>query len=251
MSKKLAAGADAILLDVKFGRGAFMPDARRAAELAADMVAIGEAAGRRTVALVTAMDDPLGRCVGNAIEVEEAIQVLRGDGDPGLTEACLAIAGEMCVLADVEAEPARAIRSGAALARLWEMLEAQGGSRERPARSHPTALTVAAEAAGWVGAIDALRCGLAVIDLGGGRLRKEDRVDHGVGLELAAMVGDRVEVGDPLVHVHAPDEDVARRAVPRLDGAWRIVSHQVARPPHLRYRVDRLGTHAPDTLSGQ
>jgi pyrimidine-nucleoside phosphorylase len=251
MSKKLAAGADAILLDVKFGRGAFMPDAELAAELAAEMVAIGEGAGRRTVALVTAMDDPLGRCIGNAIEVEEAIQVLRGDGDPELTDACLAIADEMCALANVEAQPAEAILSGAALDRLWDMLEAQGGSRERPPRSHPTALTVAAGASGWVGAIDALRCGLAVIDLGGGRLRKEDRVDHGVGLELAAMVGDRVEVGDPLVHVHAPDEDVARRAVPRLDGAWSIVARQVARAPHLRYRVDRLGTHAPDKLSGQ
>jgi pyrimidine-nucleoside phosphorylase len=251
MSKKLAAGADAILLDVKFGRGAFMPDAERAAELAAEMIAIGEGAGRRTVALVTAMDAPLGRCIGNAIEVEEAIQVLSGDGDPDLTEACLAVAGEMCALAGVEAEPAAAIRSGAALVKLWEMLEAQGGSRQRPPRSHPAVLTVAAGTSGWVAAIDALRCGLAVIDLGGGRLRKEDRVDHGVGLELAAMVGDRVDVGDPLVHVHARDEDAARRAVPRLDGAWRIASGEPARAPHLRYRVDKLGTHAADTLSGQ
>jgi thymidine phosphorylase len=124
------------------------------------------------------------------------------------------------------------------------MLEAQGGSRERPPRSHPAALSLAATTSGWVEAIDALSCGLAVIDLGGGRLRKQDRIDHGVGLELAAMVGDRVEVGDPLVHVHAADRDLARRALPRLEGAWRIVSAEVARPPHLRYRVDRLGTHA-------
>src|SRR5436309_860652 len=163
MSKKLAAGADAIVLDVKFGRGAFMPDLQRAAELAAEMVAIGEGASRRTVALVTAMDDPLGRCIGNAIEVEEAIEVLSGGGDVPLTDACLAVAGEMCALAGIRADPADAIRSGAALAKLWEMLEAQGGSRERPPRSHPTALTVAATTSGWVEAIDALRCGLAGI----------------------------------------------------------------------------------------
>jgi thymidine phosphorylase len=188
------------------------------------------------------MDDPLGRCIGNAIEVQEAIQVLGGDGDPDLTQACLAVAGEMCALAGVRADPAEGIRNRAALAKLWEMLEAQGGSRERPPTSHPVALTVPAPSAGWVETIDALSCGRAVIDLGGGRLRKEDRVDHGVGLELAAMVGDHVEVGDPLVHVHAPDESVARRALPRLEGAWRIVPAQTARPPHVRYRVDRLGT---------
>jgi thymidine phosphorylase len=186
----------------------------------------------------------LGRCIGNAIEVEEAIEVLSGRADPDLAEVCVEVAGEMCALANVQADPAQAIPTGAALAKLWEMLEAQGGSRERPPRSHPAALSLVATTSGWVEAIDALSCGLAVIDLGGGRLRKEDRIDHGVGLELAAMVGDRVEVGDPLVHVHAADRDLARRALPRLEGAWRIVSAEVARPPHLRYRVDRLGTHA-------
>src|SRR5207247_2413962 len=182
--------------------------------------------------------------IGNAIEVEEAIEVLSGGGDVPLTDACLAVAGEMCALAGIRADPADAIRSGAALAKLWEMLEAQGGSRERPPRSHPTALTVAATTSGWVEAIDALRCGLAVIDLGGGRLRKEDPIDHGVGLELVAVVGDQVRVGDPLVHVHAPAQEVARRALQRLEGAWRIVPGEVVRPPHLRCRVDRLGTHS-------
>src|SRR5207244_3463526 len=156
----------------------------------------------------------------------------------------LAVAGEMCALAGVQADPAQAVRSGAALDKLWEMLEAQGGSRRRPPRSHATALTIPAPTAGWVESIDALSCGLAVIDLGGGRVRKEDRVDHGVGLEVAAMAGSRVEVGDPLVHVHAPEESVALRALARLEGAWRIAETDTTRPAHVHYRVDRLGTRA-------
>src|SRR5262249_20319880 len=132
MCKKLAAGADAIVLDVKFGRGAFMPVGERACELAAEMVRIGEDAGRRTVALGTAMDSPLGRCVGNAIEVVEAIDVLAGRGDPELTAVAVAVAREMCALAGVPADPATALADGSGLERLWAMLEAQGGSRERP-----------------------------------------------------------------------------------------------------------------------
>jgi pyrimidine-nucleoside phosphorylase len=239
MSKKLAAGADAIVLDVKFGRGAFMADAVAAGELAAEMVRIGEGAGRRTVALVTAMDSPLGRAVGNAIEVLEAIDVLAGRGDPELTAVSLEVAAEMCALAGAGADPRRALADGAGLDRLWAMLEAQGGSRARPPVAHPARLDVTAPADGWVSAIDALRCGLAVIDLGGGRLRKGDPIDHGAGLVIAAPVGARVRRGDPLVRVHAATEEVARRALPRLEGAWTLAGAPPAPARHVRARVDR------------
>jgi pyrimidine-nucleoside phosphorylase len=241
MSKKIAAGADAIVLDVKFGRGAFMPDRERAADLARQMVRIGEGAGRRTVALVTAMESPLGRAVGNALEVLEAIEVLGGRGDRELAEESLAIAREMCALAGVREDPGGTIPSGAALHRLWAMLEAQGGDRERPPVVHPTRLAVPAPADGWVEAIDPLACGLAVVELGGGRLRKDDRIDHGAGLTIAAPVGSRVGRGDPLVHVHAASEAVARRALPRLEGAWRVGPRPPESVSRIHDRVDLDG----------
>ena len=239
MSKKLAAGADAIVLDVKFGRGAFMPDVDSAGELAAEMVRIGEGAGRRTVALVTAMESPLGRGVGNAIEVVEAIDVLACRGDPELTAVAVRIAREMCALAGVTADPERALADGSGLERLWAMLEAQGGSRQRPPAVHPARLAVPAVADGWVASIDALQCGLAVIDLGGGRIRKDDPIDHAAGLVIAAPVGARVRRGDPLVHVHAATEAVAGRALSRLSGAWRLAAGPVPAEPHVRRRIDR------------
>ncbi|HEY4025921.1 MAG TPA: thymidine phosphorylase [Candidatus Dormibacteraeota bacterium] len=244
MSKKLASGADAIVLDVKFGRGAFVADARRARELATEMVLIGEGAGRRTVALVTAMESPLGRCVGNALEVLEALEVLAGRGDRDLADVSLQVAGEMCALAGAEGDPELALRDGSGLERLWAMLEAQGGHRDRPPRAHPAQLAVAAPSDGWVTGIDALQCGLAVIDLGGGRLRKDAPIDHGAGLEIAAPVGARVRRGDPLVHVHAVSEATARRALPRLDAAWRLSSRPVEAGPHVHHRVDRNGVDA-------
>ena len=241
MSKKLAAGADAIVLDVKFGRGAFMPDAERACELGAEMVHIGEGAGRRTVALVTAMDSPLGRSVGNALEVLEAIEVLSGDGERDLTAVAVEVACEMCSLAGIAADPAAGLRSKAGLNRFWDMLEAQGGSRDRPPLAHPARLAVVAPADGWIEAIDALACGLAIIDLGGGRIRKGDFIDHGAGLVIAAPVGQYVSRGDPLVHVHAATEEIARRVLPRLETAWRIAARPVAQQTHVRYRIDRDG----------
>jgi thymidine phosphorylase len=241
MSKKLAAGADAIVLDVKFGRGAFMPDPDRATELASEMVRIGEGAGRRTVALVTAMESPLGRCIGNAVEVREAIEVLEGRGDKELTAVSVRVAREMCALAGAEIDPEDALDDGRGLERLWAMLEAQGGSAGRPPIVHPVCLTVKAADEGWVASVDALQCGMAVIDLGGGRLRKDDPIDHAAGLTIAAPSGARVCRGDPLVHVHAPSEAVARRALPRLATAWRLAAEPVAAEPHVRRRVDRNG----------
>src|SRR2546429_4784185 len=131
MSKKIAAGADAIVLDVKFGRGAFMPDIAAAEELATEMVLLGEGAGRRTVALVTAMDNPLGRSVGNALEVQEALDALAGVGDEELLEVCLRVTREMCEVAGVSADPEKVLRSGAGRQTFERMLAAQGGHLER------------------------------------------------------------------------------------------------------------------------
>jgi thymidine phosphorylase len=241
MSKKLAAGAGAVVLDVKFGRGAFMPDAGAAVELARSMVTIGEGAGMRTVAVVTAMDHPLGRSVGNALEVLEALDVLAGRGSPELTQVCVAVAREMCHLAGVRDDPAEAIRGGRGERKLWEMLEAQGGRRDSLPVAYPVTFTVRAAREGWVKSIAALACGLAVIDLGGGRRRKEDSIDHAAGLTIEAEVGRRVARGAPLVGIHAASEEIGRRALSRLEGAWEIADEEVERLPYVRYRVDRDG----------
>src|SRR5438309_2091326 len=145
MSKKIAAGADAIVLDVKFGRGAFMPDIASAVELAREMVVLGEGAGRRTVALVTAMDNPLGRTVGNALEVQEALDALAGVGDDELLEVCLRVTREMCELAGVSADVAKVLRSGAGRQKFEQMLSAQGGHLGRGLPVAPVQVAVKAE----------------------------------------------------------------------------------------------------------
>ena len=241
MSKKIAAGADAIVLDVKFGRGAFMPDVRYAEELAAEMVQLGEGAGRRTVALVTAMDNPLGRSVGNALEVQESLDALGGKGDEELLEVCLRVTREMCELARVTADVEQVLRSGAGREKFEQMLAAQGGHLERGLPVSPVKVAVKAEASGHVEAIDALEVGLSALELGAGRMRKEDRVDPGAGFVIEAQVGAAVKVGDPLVTVHARSKDLIDRVAPRVRKAWRIIDREVRRPPHVLARVDRNG----------
>jgi thymidine phosphorylase len=238
MSKKIAAGADAIVLDVKFGRGAFMSDPDEATFLASEMVHIGEGAGRRTVALVTAMDNPLGRAVGNALEVQEALDALAGQGDPELLEVCVEVAGEMCRLAGVDADPAARLRDGEGREKLEAMLRAQGGRLDEglPRAAHRAA--VRADASGWVAAIDALEVGLACVDLGAGRRRKEDAVDPAAGLVIEAPVGGRVERGDPLAVIHARSAGLAESVQPRLQAAWKLSQQPVERPPHVLARVD-------------
>jgi pyrimidine-nucleoside phosphorylase len=241
MSKKIAAGADAIVLDVKFGRGAFMPDVDAAVRLASEMVQLGEGAGRRTVALVTAMDNPLGRSVGNALEVEEALRALGGEGDEELLEVSLRVVGEMCKLAGVTADPGRVLSSGAGRETFVRMLAAQGGRLEEGLPVAPVQVAIAAPAAGYVESIDALAVGLSALELGAGRSRKEDRVDHAAGLVIQAPVGAHVRAGEPLVTVHARSTELVDRVVPRLQKAWRLGAHEVRRPPHVLARVDKDG----------
>jgi pyrimidine-nucleoside phosphorylase len=246
MSKKIAAGADAIVLDVKFGRGAFMPDVASAEELAREMVTLGEGAGRRTVALVTAMDNPLGRSVGNALEVQEALEALAGKGDEELLEVCLRVTREMCELAGVETDVARVLKSGAGRAKFEEMLSAQGGHLDQGLPVAPVHVSITAARDGFVESIDALEIGLAAVDLGAGRLRKEDRIDHAAGFIVEAPVGARVRAGDALVTVHARSQELVDRVAERVRNAWRIVDHEVRRPPHVLARVDKDGITRAD-----
>jgi pyrimidine-nucleoside phosphorylase len=241
MSKKIAAGADAIVLDVKFGRGAFMPTITAAEELATEMVQLGEGAGRRTVALVTAMDNPLGRTVGNALEVQEALDALAGKGDEELVQVSLVVAREMCWLAEVETDPDEALSSGSGRAKFLEMLAAQGGRIEEGLAVAPVQVPVASPADGFVASIDALEVGLAGVELGVGRRKKEDPVDHAAGIVIEAPVGARVRTGEPLAIVHARSTELAQSVMARLQNAWRLSADEVKRPPHVLARVDKDG----------
>ncbi len=246
MSKKIAAGADAIVLDVKFGRGAFMPDVASAIDLASEMVQLGEGAGRRTVALVTAMDNPLGRSVGNALEVQEALDALAGKGDEELVQVSLVVAREMCRLAEVKADPDDALRSGAGRSTFLRMLAAQEGRLEEGLPVSPVQVAVPSLADGYVESIDALEVGLAGLELGVGRKKKDDRVDPAAGIVIEAGVGARVEAGEPLAAVHARSEELARSVMSRLQNAWRLSENEVKRPPHVLARVDKDGVSKAD-----
>src|SRR5258707_8441377 len=222
MSKKIAAGADAIVLDVKFGRGAFMPDVAAAEELATEMVLLGEGAGRRTLALVTAMDNPVGRSVGNALEVQEALDALAGKGDEELVQVSLTVAREMCWLAEGEADPDDALTSGSGREEFLAMLAAQGGRLEDGLPVAPVQLPVPSPGDGYVESIDALEVGLAGVELGVGRARKEDKVDPAAGIVIQAPVGARVRAGEPLAIVHARSDELCRKTIPRFQHAWHL-----------------------------
>lgn len=244
MSKKIAGGARRLVLDVKAGRGAFMPDRERAMTLSRAMVAIGRQAGVRSVAVVTAMDQPLGCAVGNALEVAEAVRCLAGEGPEDLTELCLVLGQHMLTLAGLASDPQegreqleRVLRSGAALERFGRLVAAQGGDQrviERPDDVLPAApvqLEVRAAEGGWVQGIDALAVGRLSMRLGAGRQRKEDTIDPAVGVVLAAKVGDRVESGALLGTVHASSEPAAAAAAEALRQAYTLYSQPVAPSP--------------------
>jgi thymidine phosphorylase len=218
-----------------------MPDPASAEQLATEMVLLGEGAGRRTVALVTAMDNPLGRSVGNALEVKEALDALAGEGDKELVEVSLRVAREMCSLAGVAKDPEQALRSGAGRETFIKMLAAQGGSLRNGLPVAPVQLAVPAPKDGYVESIDALAVGLACLELGAGRLRKDDRVDHAAGLVIEAPVGVFVRAGEPLAVVHGRSEALVRQVLPRLQQAWRLSEREVIKPPHVLARVDKDG----------
>lgn len=207
MSKKLAAGARSIVLDVKVGKGAFMKTLEEARLLARTMVGIGQGAGRRVRALLTSMEAPLGRAVGNAIEVREAIETLKGKGPEDLLEVALRLAEESLRLEGLDPSLARrAWESGKALERFQAFLEAQGGNprvvEDFSLLPLGEELPLASEKEGVVQEVDAYRVGLAVLALGGGRRKKGEAIDHGVGVYLLKKPGDRVERGEVLALVY-------------------------------------------------
>jgi thymidine phosphorylase len=222
MSKKIAEGTSALVLDVKVGSGAFMTDLDSARELARTMVTIGSEQGVRTSALLTAMDVPLGRAVGNAIEVEESLAVLRGQGPPDLVEVTLALAREMLTLAGIDADPAAALADGRALKAYREMITGQGGDPDADLAQAAVTEMVTAPASGWLRRLDARAVGVAAWRLGAGRARKEDPVSAAAGILCLAKPGEQVEAGQPILELRADRDSVLPDARAALADAIEI-----------------------------
>jgi pyrimidine-nucleoside phosphorylase len=230
MSKKIAGGADAIVLDVKVGDGAFMKDIDSARELAEAMRELGLRAGREVVCELTDMDQPLGRAVGNALEIREAVATLQGEGPSDLHELVLGAAGHLLALSDLDIDAAEGIRraeaaiaDGSALALYERWVRAQGGDPDLDALpSAPVTRLVHAAEAGYVQRIATTAVGEAALGLGAGRLRKEDEIDHAVGILCIAKRGYEVAVGDIIARVHARTEESADAAAAEIGKAYRI-----------------------------
>jgi len=249
LSKKLAENLDGLVMDVKVGRAAFMQRRSDAERLLHGLVDTGASAGLAVTALLTDMDHPLGRALGNALEVAEVARCCRGDGPADLVELVLQLGSEMLLLAGVDRDAAAArsrlqalLRDGAVAASWRRNIERQGGDPrivDEPARlgTAPQRLDVHAASAGFVADVDPLRLGHAVVDLGGGRRQPQDAVDPLVGIELLHVVGDAVARGEPLAVVHARTVDAARQAVQAVAAAMPIGERPGVRAPLVQLRV--------------
>jgi pyrimidine-nucleoside phosphorylase len=246
MSKKIAAGADAIVLDVKVGDGAFMKSLPDAVVLAETMIALGQHAERDVVCVLTDMDQPLGHAVGNALEVREAAATLRGEGPADLTELAVDASAHLLALSDLDFDRAEArrrteaaIADGSAYAMYERWLRAQGGDPEESALPKaPFVREVFASRDGYVHALGALAVGQAALHLGAGRREKDDPVDHAVGVVCVKKRGDAVETGEPLAEIHARDESTADEAAADVLAAYELADE----PPRPRSIVlDTIG----------
>jgi pyrimidine-nucleoside phosphorylase len=234
MSKKLAAGADAIVLDVKVGDGAFMKNIEDARILAEQMVDLGRREGRDVVCLLTDMDQPLGAAVGNALEVREAVETISAEGPPDLTELVLHACARLLALSDlgIDADEGReraerAMMDGTARETYDRWIRAQGGDPDPEALPRaPVVREIVAPRAGTVTRLAALPIGIASLELGGGRRTKDDQVDHAVGVVCSAKRGQSVEAGQVLADVHARDEESAGRAAEAVLGAYEITDEE-------------------------
>lgn len=248
MSKKIAAGADAIVLDVKVGSGAFMKAEADARTLAQEMIAIGEACGRKTMAVLSEMSVPLGTCIGNALEVQEAMQLLQGHSAPDLWQECETIAAMMLYLAEkgsleqCRGLVRRAVQEGSAWEKFVQLVQAQGGQVKDGVpvlRSEPVQpIELKAEKGGWVQRMDALACGKASVALGAGREKKSDSLNASAGLVLHAKPGQQVQAGQPLVTLYGRDAAACREAMELLRPGVQVGQQPPAQTPHV---LDILG----------
>ncbi|MGO1509737.1 MAG: thymidine phosphorylase [Actinomycetaceae bacterium] len=223
MSKKIAEGTDSLVLDVKVGSGAFMKDLDRARELATTMVDLGERAGVATTALLTDMSTPLGRTVGNALEVRESVEVLAGGGPADVRELTLALAREMLRAAgQPDADPAAALDDGRAMDVWRRMIRGQDGDPDAPLPTARHTQEITADRAGVVTRLDAYGVGVAAWRLGAGRARQGDSVQAGAGIEIHARAGEEVVAGQRLLTLHTDDEPRVERALEALDGALEV-----------------------------
>lgn len=237
MSKKIAEGTDALVLDVKVGSGAFLPDLDSARRLAETMVKLGAAHGVKTSALLTNMDSPLGRTAGNALEVIESVDALEGRGSPDLMEVTLALAREMLSLAGIEGDVAKCIHDGRALDKWRQLVVAQGGDPDAKLPEAPERRTLGAPASGWVTKLDARAVGIAAWRLGAGRARKEDPVSAVAGVVCLKKSGDRVEEGEPVLELHADEPHKFAPALNALDGALEIGAEAPEPVPMVMERI--------------
>ena len=254
LSKKFAAGAKALVLDVKYGSGAIMDTLEKSLELARTMVDIGTQAGRHVIAVLTGMEEPLGTHVGNALEVKEAIDILSGRAGGDLKQVSLFLGAQMLCASGVadgmekaEAKLRTALESGAGLAKLAEMIAAQGGDPRVTEDlsllpQAPVRRTVTAERDGVVSAMDTMRLGYIAQGLGAGRRTKEDVIDPGVGFIMRARLGDHIRAGDPLAEIHSRNEDDYEQAAAAIRDTVRITEEAPAAHPLIYAAVTREGT---------
>ena len=244
MSKKIAEGTSALILDVKTGSGAFMSDPVRAQELARTMVALGTRAGVKTRALVTAMDVPLGLTAGNALEVRESIEVLSGGGPSDVVELTVLLAREMLDAAGVTngKDPEVALKDGSAMDKWRQMISAQGGNPDAPLPTAKEFIQIKAEKSGTIASMDALKVGISAWRLGAGRARQGESVQAGAGIEIHAKPGEKIAAGAPLFTLHTDEAERFARAEEALDGAVTI-SDDGSVAPRLPLVVARIDSH--------
>ena len=241
MSKKIAEGTSALVLDVKTGSGAFMSDPKRAEELARTMVSLGQRAGVKTRALVTAMDVPLGLTAGNALEVRESVEVLAGGGPADVIELTVLLAREMLDAAGVKAskDPETALKDGSAMDKWRAMISAQGGDPDAPLPKAKEKQVISAQKTGTISSMDALKVGVSAWRLGAGRERQGEKVQAGAGIEIHAKPGEKISAGAPLFTLHTDDVSRFERAEEALLGAVSI-SDDGSVAPRLPLVVTRI-----------